>query len=388
MSLSYRYALSLALFASMLLGLALFCGCEKESAATSKAIRPVKTMTLDAAAATIRRNYPGKVDAAERATISFRVGGTLEALPIQEGQEVAKDELLARLDRKDYLVALSNAEAQLGQAVAQRDLAQAEYKRLTDVNARDPGAIAAAEIDKKRETYNAAEAQVNQLKTQVEDAENQLDYAELKAPFAGVVAVKFVENFEKVEPKQPVVLLEDISHIEVIVNVPENVVQRIQRDKDGKMVRQEGSKAVAVFESLPDEEYEMEIKEFSTEADPDTQTYKVTLEMPAPLGVSLFPGMSCTVVHYFPVSTEGEVETFEVPAGAVLDDAGKHFVWQVDGDGAVHRREVTVGELVGDRIQVTSGLELGLTIATAGVHVLREGEKVRPIGSDIKSQLK
>ena len=139
----------------------------------------------------------------------------------------------------------------------------------------------------------------------------------------------------------------------------------------------------AVFDAFPDQRFTLALKEFSTEADPTTQAFRVVLSMPQPEGFAVLPGMTAMVE----VESTGETgavaaQGFTLPAVAVFaDEAGKSQVWVVDPkDNTVHRRAVETGDLTGtDGIRVESGLKAGETVAVSAVSRLREGMEVRPV---------
>ncbi|WP_187170527.1 efflux RND transporter periplasmic adaptor subunit [Salidesulfovibrio onnuriiensis] len=135
------------------------------------------------------------------------------------------------------------------------------------------------------------------------------------------------------------------------------------------------------FEAAPGREFTLKLKEFSLEADPQTQTYRVRLFMPSPeTKVRILPGMTTTVILRY---SGGTAEGYSVPVGAVLDEDGKAFVWKVGQDMTVTKSPVKVGLMAGESISVVEGLKEGDRIATAGVHYLREGQKVRELTGKI-----
>ena len=226
-------------------------------------------------------------------------------------------------------------------------------------------------------------SKVEGLEAQLEIAQNAYDDTSLKAPFDGIVAATFVENFENVTAKESILLLQDIEHVEIVINIPEGMVAAA-REKSRP-------KALAVFETLPDQEFEVTLKEFSTEADPATQTYKATLTMPRPeraLGILVLPGMTCRVILEEPIADEEGASQFAIPAVAVFEQQGKRYAWVIDASDTAQSREVQVEDLTGENIRVIGGLQLGETIAISGVHFLREGMKVRKLGTEIGDQLK
>ena len=354
-----------------------FFGCgKKEEAAPPEVIRPVKTMKVSSGADFAGLTLPGRVRAAQRVELAFKeVGGRLIELPIagREGQEVKEDELLARIDPRDFQTSLRNVQGRLKEAIASLDLANAQYDRVKRIQKQDPGAISGAEIDRRREAVNMMEGRINSLRAEVAAARDQLSYTYLKAPFAGLIAKRYVDNFQDVKPKQQILALEDISHVEILIDVAENVMA-IERSGSGDALT-----AVAEFPTAPGRKFPLELKEYATRADSATQTYQVVLKMPQPDDISILPGMTATVT--VSLGRTAEIDRLVViPAIAVLAEPdGRSFVWVVDTDAmTVKKQEVKVGMISGsENIDVADGLKGGETIAVAGILQLQEGMKVR-----------
>ena len=411
------------------LGITMLNGCAKPTE-LPKAVRPVKSMVLDSAASTVRRHYPGSIQAFQRAEMAFKVSGPLIELPVQEGQGVEEGELLARIDPRDFSTRLADAKSTLAQAQATlrsmqvarpEDIRQLEAQLAADMATLKDAAetlkrnqtlfkdriITQADLDKavadndvaqakvnsakenlqkakagaREEDIQAMEAKLEGLQARVDEAQHAHDDTFLKAPFKGVVARKFAENFEKVQAKQPILWLQDLDSIEIIINLPENVAATAKKGEEVTMA--------AVFDALPGKEFPVTLKEFSTEADPGTQTYKTTLRMPQPAELNVLPGMTCSVVHFENVVGGEDGSEFIVPVTVVLDEGGKQYAWVIDLAGnTVSKQEVKVGDLTGDGIRVLSGLKRGETIAISGVHFLQPGMEVRLLGTEIGDQLK
>lgn len=354
-----------------------FIGCSKEEeSAPPEVIRPVKTMKVSSGADFAGLTLPGRVRAAQRVELAFKeVGGRLIELPIagREGQEVKEDELLARIDPRDFQTSLRNVQGRLKEAIASLDLANAQYDRVKRIQKQDPGAISGAEIDRRREAVNMMEGRIKSLRAEVAAARDQLSYTYLKAPFAGLIAKRYVDNFQDVKPKQQILALEDISHVEILIDVAENVMA-IERSGSGDALT-----AVAEFPTAPGRKFPLELKEYATRADSATQTYQVVLKMPQPDEISILPGMTATVT--VSLGRTAEIDRLVViPAIAVLAEPdGRSFVWVVDTDAmTVKKQEVKVGMISGsENIDVADGLKGGETIAVAGILQLQEGMKVR-----------
>lgn len=339
----------------VLLFLTAACGKE-EKEATREFVPAVKIMTVQAGPTMLSVSFPGKVRAAKRSELSFKVSGPIAELPVEEGQLVQKGDLVARILPRDFEVAMDEAKA--------REIeAEKQYRRYKELYAKKQ--VSKADFDRYKASRDVARAKL-------EDAANALDDTFLRAPFDGVIARRYVENFEKVQAKQPIANLQYIDRLEILVNVPELTMARF---KEG-----EKNRTTVEFDSVPGKQYDLTVKEFSTEADPATQTYQVVLEMDQPEEANILPGMTAKVT-----ATAGDVRSgstaIVIPAIAVLNDAeNRSYVWVLDmGSKTVHKTQVQVGSLAGsNNIIVEEGLQGDETIVVAGVTKLRDGMKVRP----------
>ena len=136
---------------------------------------------------------------------------------------------------------------------------------------------------------------------------------------------------------------------------------------------------VVQFDSIPGKKFPLKVKEYSTEADPATQTYQVVFVMNQPAEANILPGMTASVTAKS--SAAKSRPYILVPAIAVLDAPGNHpYVFVYDAKaGVVHKREVRIGRLQGSSsIHILDGLKPGEQIVTAGITKLEDGMKVRP----------
>ncbi|MGJ0491822.1 efflux RND transporter periplasmic adaptor subunit [Methylobacter sp.] len=348
------------------------CGKSEEPIKTVEPVRPVKLMKVSGSLAGETRRLPGTVRASDRADLSFQVPGTLIELPVKEGQKVKKGTLVARLDPRDYETNLRNAEGVLAKAKAGLIYAIAEHRRYVKVKETDAGAVSESMVELKRAAEKVARADLQSAKATVAAANDQLEYTRLKAPFDGLIAQKYVDNYQEVQAKQAILSLQNVTDVEVLMDVPELKIAPIRKTKP---------RFYAEFTADPNRRFDLKVKEFATQADPATQTYRVVLMMPAPTGIRILPGMTVNVAIEFAEDIEAGTEMI-VPAIAVFAGAEGHSqVWVVDPQTKqVHRRAVTTGELTGsDSIRIISGLNADETIAVSGVSKLREGQTVRAL---------
>ncbi|MCQ8103729.1 efflux RND transporter periplasmic adaptor subunit [Methylomonas sp. SURF-2] len=345
------------------------CREEPETKTSEQSVRPVKVLKIGNVSSDQTLKMPSTVRASDRVDLAFQVPGRLIEMPVKEGQAVKKGDLLARLDPRDYETNLRNATGTLAKAKAKLEYDIAEYHRYVSVKEKEAGAVSDSVLSLKKAAENVSKADLQSAQAGVDAARDQLAYSYLRAPFAGVLAKRYVDNYQEVQAKQTIISLQNTTAIELLIDVPELLVapeRRIPR-------------AHAEFASAPGKLFELTVKEFATQADPMTQTYQVVLVMPSPRGIRILPGMTANVI--FDLSDTDVADTeISIPAIAVTaDTAGKPFVWVIDDKTMqVQRRSVTTGALTGnDNIRITAGLKPGETIAISGVSMLRDGQVVR-----------
>jgi len=318
-------------------------------------VQPVRAMQVANIGHAMSRTFPGRAKATQELDIAFEVAGKLVQRPVDIGTEVKAGQLLAILDPRDF-------ENKLASAKAERKRAQAHLSRIRV--AVKSGAVSQQDLTDAQARFEAAEANVNIRAKALEDSV-------LHAPFDGNVAMTFVENFQNVQAKQPVMRLLDHSRIEMVINIPESMISY------APLV----DYLYVVFDPFPGHEIRATIKEIGTEASQTTRTFPVTLIMDPPDDIKILPGMAGRTTR-----AEGELpqeykrNAIHVPVSAVFstEENNKSFVWIIDDESqTVTRREVSVGVLADVGMRITAGLQTGEWVATAGVNYLTEGQQVR-----------
>lgn len=327
--------------------------CSKESAAAPEPVRPVRAVKVGNVSDFQNRSFPGTARAKEEVDIGFEVAGRLIERDVKVGDRVEKGQVLARLDPRDF-----ENEVEAGKARVKRS--EAYHERI---------ARAAATNAVSQQELTDAIAQLEMSQAQLKIREKALSDSRIVAPFAGTVAVTYVENFWNVRAKQAVIRLLDTSRIKVDLNLPENYISLIPFVKTTR----------CTFEAFPDHVVVGEVYEVGTQASETTRTYLVTIIMDQPEGFVVLPGMSCDVTADETELPEGaQVEGYYLPPTALISREGQEsIVWVIDeATGVVSARDVenlgmgAFGILVG-------GLEKDTWVATAGGHYLKEGQKVR-----------
>jgi RND family efflux transporter MFP subunit len=359
---------SKALIAVAASGLLTACIPEPEQIDLPPALVPA-IQIADANALT-ERNLPGRARAGQEVNLSFRVSGPLIELPVSVGDEVKEGDVVARIDPEDYVNALGSVDGQLMQARAVATRAEADFGRIQNVYREDPGATSKSALDLARSARDASAAAVKSMQSALKIAQDKVYYTSLAAPFSGVVVETYVENFETVLPKQPILRLLDPSSIEFVVSVPENLITHTPYVQDISVT----------FDALPGITIPAKVQEIGREASAATRTYPVTLVMQQPENAEILPGMagSARITSMLPEGTR-EAGT-EIPATAVFtrDDPSKSYVWVIDtGTNTLVSREVDPGRLTANGVLIRTGLEAGDWVVIKGVNSVQEGETVR-----------
>ncbi|WP_432797942.1 efflux RND transporter periplasmic adaptor subunit [Poriferisphaera sp. WC338] len=323
-----------------------------------QAIRPAKLLTLGSPTEANIVNFPGRVKAGQSVDLAFQVTGQIIELPIKQGDEVKQGDLIAQLDPRDFQNNVAKAQATLTEKQTILDQIRQLVERNAATNVELTNALAAQQIA-------MAQLQIEQ---------KALDDTTLRAPFAGLVARKYVDNFQNIQAKQTIISLQNVSDVEIIVDIPEAIVAKSQRDEQPPRID-------ATFDFLPGRTFPLTMKEYQSEANPITQTYEVTLTMPAPKDVLILPGMSASVDVYPTDETQSDLG-FAVPIAAVFKEKDQSYVWLVNPDNnEVSKQPVTVGKLSDQNAIITEGLSSGNTIVTSGASQLNPGQMIRPFNA-------
>ncbi len=345
-------------FATSILALSFFVsGCEEPAQILEVSSRPVKTIVVGGEVLVNRRTFPAVVDAIQKADISFRVSGKIQAITVKEGDQVKQSQILAELDPTDFKIILKDQQASY-------DTAKANFDRAVVLV--EKGAISRVDHDNLRARYQTAVAAL-------EAAKQKLRHTRLKANFDGFIAKRHVESFEEVTVAQTVFSLQDVSALKIKIDVPENIMIGIKKNHDADIG------FYAVFGAISAQKFPLSFLETTAQADPHTKTFQVTLKMDNPENYNVLPGMTATVIVELFVDelqADGTV-TVTVPVSAVVANNEKQAtVWIVDEKTmTVNPKTVKPGLLMNNAMQVT-GLNPGARVVVAGAAFLRNDMKV------------
>ena len=345
--------------ASFLPLLVLLAACSP-SAPLEEPVRAVKVMTVRSGSLEAKQEFSGEVKPRIESRLGFRVAGKLVSREVELGQRVKAGQVLARLDPQDYRLAADAAQAQLGAAVTNRDLAAADFKRFKEL--REQNFISGAELERREANLKAAQAQVDQAQAQLTSQRNQGSYTTLVSDVAGVVTAVEAETGQVVSAGQPVVRVAQDGGRDAVFAVPE--------DKLGLM--RDGS-AVDVRVWPGQTQLVGRVREVSASADPVTRTYQVKVGLQG----KEQPALGATVTVQPKVKNGDRPQAITLPTSALRQDGQATAVWVLDPRTmTVASQPVQIATADGNEVVVAGGLKEGQQVVTAGVHVLSPGQKV------------
>jgi RND family efflux transporter MFP subunit len=345
------------------------CG-EPAEEARAPLVRPVKALKVADPAVLKGRWFSGRAEAVNQVELSFRVPGTLVAMPVKVGDTLKKGDVISQLDPSTYQTRVDELNAELRQAEAANENSRLQLERQEELLKKK--VAAEAQVDRHKARYREDSARIEAAKAALRKSELDLQYTSLRAPFDGTIVATYVENFEDIRAKERVVRLLDPAQIEMVINIPESLITLAPQVAD----------VTVTFDVFPDVKVPATVKEVGSEASQTTRTYPVTLAMDQPENIKILPGMAGKATGR--LKSSGDLSKFIIvpPAALFKKDDESSAVWVIDPDtNTVSRRDVEIDGPIGTGIKLRGGLKAQEWVVTAGVNSLVEGQKVRVLST-------
>ena len=339
------------------LGMTLLAGCGEESGfAAEESVAPptdsravVATAAIAAGSLIDVLEISGRLEPRAEVVVSAELGGTVEEVGFDKGHRVEQGQLLARVGSDLLRAALDEAEADLEAARIEHE----RTRRLVEKEASPAQALTAAEANLKRSEARA------------ESARLRFARSEIGAPASGVVIRRDIEPGEVLGPGSPVALLHDTSVLRATIGIPETDIAFFTT----------GSPAEITLDAYPKRSFEGRIAYIAPSATRPGRNFQAEVEIGNPGGV-LRSGLI--------VRTRLERRVYEdavvIARDALVERDGVLHAFVLE-DGRAAMRTVGIGPDEGDRVVVTSGLEIGETLITGGHRNLLDGQPVRVAGT-------
>lgn len=350
--------------------MAILClgGCGKEEAEKEADNR----LTVETAAVTkesIRKEvtYSGTLKGADEVIVYPKVAARVVTIHLQEGDRVAKGQVIISLDTSDYDTQLTVAEATLAQAESAYENARINAERIRMLHRE--GAVSDQQLEQAELGLVQASSALEQARAGVQGARNLLSNCQITSPIEGVVGLIQVNEGDMVSPQVPVTVVSSTGKLAVKLNVTEGDISFIKVN-DPVKVR---------VSSISDQEFTGRVTSVAAVAHPQFKTFpvEVTLDNPDNL---LKSGMIAEVR----IGTEGKDGVLTIPRNAVVQKGARHVVFTVDEESIVHETTIEVGIQNRERVEVVKGLKLGDQVVVKGQTLLHDADKVRVAGGTVE----
>jgi RND family efflux transporter MFP subunit len=347
------------------LSLLLLNGCGDEPPPQPQ-VRPVKSVTVQHRLFSQRLSLTGHVRAQEEINLAFRIDGKLMARPVSVGDRATAGQVVAQLDPQIEQNALRAAEADLLAAQAVLDQTQRLETRQRDLLGR--GSTPQAQYDVSQQQFRTAQAQVDSAQARVHTAAERVNYCDLHADAPGIVLAKGAEPGEVVRAGQMVLRIAREGLKDAVFDAPAHIVPLLDGPRDAIVQ--------ITLADDPSVKAQGRVREVAPQPDSATRTFPVRIALIDPPAAMQ---LGSVVIGSISVPSPPVIE---IPSAALTESNGHPAVWVVEASTqTVALRPVEVLRYESDAVLVAKGLDDGEVVITAGVQVLRPGQKVKLLGA-------
>ena len=353
---------SILLFASLLITA---CGGDPEP--VEERLRPVRYVTVESSDGFRDRSFSGTSKSSTESRLSFKVSGSVINVPVQNGQRLDAGDLIAEIDPATYELQTQQAQASLVEAEANNRRATANYDRTKGLYADDNASL--NDLESARAEAESAEAVVASASKALEIARLNRSYTRLTADTDCSIASLDVEVNENVSSGQQVAVVSCGDAFEVTSDLPESLIGSVT----------ETTPVSIRFGAIPGELFAGEISEIAVASASSSAAFPVVIKIKGG-HPDLRSGLAADVTFQFN-SGSAQSDTVILPVGVVINSPDGTFVFVAEaaeksGEAVARRRAVSLGELSQRGVEVVDGLQPGDHVITAGITVIRDGQRV------------
>jgi membrane fusion protein (multidrug efflux system) len=316
---------------------------------------PVETMTPSRGDIDAMYSGTAPIEAFADAIVIAKVGGEIREILVEEGDDVTRGQVLARLDGDRLRLEMQQAEANL------RKL-QRDFQRNVDLKSK--GLISEGDFEKIQYEMEALQARFDLARL-------ELGYTEIRAPITGTVSERFVKIGNTIDANAETFQVTSLEPLVSYLHIPEREYRRIAT----------GQAATIRIDALPNEAFDAIVARVSPVVDPDTGTFKITIEVSDP-SRRLKPGMFGRVDIVY----DSREMVLQIPRSAVLEEAGETAVFVINEDKA-ERRIIRTGYSEDGNVEVVEGLSDDDEVVIVGQSNLKNGSRVSVINGIQSAEL-
>jgi membrane fusion protein (multidrug efflux system) len=321
------------------------CGSQGEAAGSPERPIVVEVMRVERGPLVDVAVFSGELAAEQSVAVQPEISGVVESVAFQQGQGVARGDVLFRLRNAEQ-------KAKLREATATRDLARERWDRTQQLLTRDASSQAQADV---------AKAEFEIANARVELARLELDRTEIRAPFDGVVGLRFVDPGARVNKGTELVRIDAVDRLQVTFAISD----------EGLPFARPGMKVNAWVRPYPGEKFPGEVFFVSPSLDPRNRRILVKAWIDNSER-RLAPGLFANV----DLEIRRVADALVVPESAISIDQRGPYVWVIDASRQASRTPVEIGLRERGVVEVLHGLEEGVSVVTAGTHKVVEGRPV------------
>ena len=343
-------------------------GCSKEAPTNAKKgyklEYPVDVAPLEVKQMQYAVNAPGSIDAFQQVQITARVAGAVDKVAFVEGQDVKAGDPLATIESERYAIALAQAKTELAKANASEKSAEAALNRRLAAQKDSPGLVPGEEIEQKQTAVDTAKADVDAAKQAQRVAELNLRDSTVRAPIAGIVQTRTVQQGQYLQPGAVLATILQRDPLLLRFQVSEQDAPRLKVNAPATITLKESPRSFSAKLTL-----------IGGAADPTTRLVSVTGQIDATEHQYwLRPGAFCEVSVPVGDARAGIV----VPSLAVTPTEKGNVVYIVDDKNIAHQHVVELGmHTSSGGVELTRGVNAGDMLIVRGIEPLSDGAPVK-----------
>jgi RND family efflux transporter MFP subunit len=310
-------------------------------------------------------SFTGDIIAIQQANIYSRVSGNIEKMYVDIGDYVQKGKVLANVDETIYVQNVRQTESVYKQSQATLANNKITYERNQQLYER--GLLAKSDQDNSKTAVDVAQAQTDAALANYKNAQTQLTYCRITAPFSGYIVKRLLDPGTYITANAPtanstIFVLAEIDKLKVLVNILEKDLPLLSSVKEAQVTT----------DAYPDEVFTANVRSISESFDLSTRTMAAEVDIQNK-NLLLKPGMFAKI----DLILEEKDSALVLPVETLLhDDQGK-YVFAVNKDTVVNKRYVQTGIEENNKDEIISGISDQDKIVTVGQQLIKDGMKVR-----------
>ncbi|WP_099190116.1 efflux RND transporter periplasmic adaptor subunit [Tepidibacter mesophilus] len=346
------------------------CGKKEETSSVKEKSVSIETETSKKQDINVKTTLSAKVKPVEESNVVPKMPGKVTGVNVEIGKKVNKGEVLFTLDKTDLVNGVKSAQAAYDMAVASLNMKQEQmqnakinYERMKALY--EEGAISQKdfeqyELQASSTNLNAAQAQVDQARVGIENAQSNLNNATVTAPISGIITAVNINEGEMASSGQAAVSIANMNKVVVDTDVSEYLINKI---KLGELVD-------ISIKSANKENFKGKITALSPATASNSMTYPIKIEVDNKDSI-IKPGMFANVN----LVTDKKGNVITIPSESVVIKDGESIVYTVK-DGIAHINKVEIGIDNGEIVEIKKGIKQGQVVVKKGQNYLEEGSKV------------